>query len=595
VTSRARFALLAKELGELAAQRRTYWLRVLVGLLVLAVFWWSHAAAAKRATGPFGMLGQGDAIFAPVAWWLLAATLLGIPLVGAGSIARERETGSLELLLASPIGPGSILLQKFLSRLALPLSAVAIALPLLAAATAMGGVPIEGLVLVSVLLASSILTVAALTLAMSAMCRTAGTALIATFALVGAAWMADRTFFGAGGGSAFQPRALILVLERVDTSLDRARTAQSVWMGGPSSSRARSVFASLSTHLVDPSARHVLSNAGVWTFLTALELWILFAFARRQLVREDLMRGATWLTRLARRCEARIREANRSVGGYEIVAWGRGTPGDQPVTWRERPSTTARIRLVVLGQVLALLVAAPVVATNRWLDSAIPIAWSAALLVLGISGARALARERGSGTLPLLVSSPLSGASILAQKAQAQRSWIAIVGITMATLVGINAAVGATSSPLHGSASRYGIVFVAGAATAVLHACLAVRLGMLLALWIRGHWLYPAVIGGWVVMLSAPAYVVAIATDVASTLVSKGSRYVLAEVASLAHPATVPLYLTPRSIPESWHYTMRDLLVPVVITQALLAFLALAAVAALSRASAERGLADSIR
>src|SRR4051812_7636560 len=111
------FPLLAKDLTESAARRRTYVVRCLFGVLVAIVFWrymGKHEAETAEQSGLGGTeLGVGRALFSILAQWVCWAVLLVQPMLMAPALTQEKERGTLELLLLAPMRVWSLLVQKF--------------------------------------------------------------------------------------------------------------------------------------------------------------------------------------------------------------------------------------------------------------------------------------------------------------------------------------------------------------------------------------------------------------------------------------------------------------------------------------------------
>ena len=95
--------LLRKDLTEMAAQGRGYWLRMLAVVLVFGGFFF----VAQR--GVYGFFGLN---------FIVACILTAIaPAVVASAIAGEKDRNSFALLLITDLKPRELLLQKFMARL----------------------------------------------------------------------------------------------------------------------------------------------------------------------------------------------------------------------------------------------------------------------------------------------------------------------------------------------------------------------------------------------------------------------------------------------------------------------------------------------
>lgn len=102
------FVLARKEIRD--ALRNRWFLLYAVCFAALSL---GLASVALAGTGRFGMAGFGRTAASLVNLVLLIVPLMGLTL-GAAAVSGERERGTLETLLAQPIGRGEVLLGKFL-------------------------------------------------------------------------------------------------------------------------------------------------------------------------------------------------------------------------------------------------------------------------------------------------------------------------------------------------------------------------------------------------------------------------------------------------------------------------------------------------
>ena len=131
--------LLAKELVEQAARKRTYAVRALYAALLFGAF----ALEVKNLTegrSAEEVLGSGERLFDRLMGWQVAGILAFLPAMTAGALAAEREQGTMDLLRLTGLTPREILLQKYLGRLVPILTFQFLAIPLAALAYALGGV-----------------------------------------------------------------------------------------------------------------------------------------------------------------------------------------------------------------------------------------------------------------------------------------------------------------------------------------------------------------------------------------------------------------------------------------------------------------------
>ena len=155
-------ALVRRELVTLLRQRRMFLMQcaLAIGFALLVIIRWPTepriALSGSRAQEVFRLLSYG----------LLAALLLLLPVFPAASIVRERNSGTLALLLNTPLGAFRIFFGKILSVLGVAGIILALSLPAAAACYAMSGVS-GAILLVYVLLVLVAIQYAALGLLVS--------------------------------------------------------------------------------------------------------------------------------------------------------------------------------------------------------------------------------------------------------------------------------------------------------------------------------------------------------------------------------------------------------------------------------------------
>ena len=107
--------LLARELTERAARKRTYAARVVYGLALYVIFVFALQRLIGNATGDatgLGVLGLGRHLFQQLVEFQCWGVLLFQPALMAGVLTYEKERDSLSLLLLTRMSPTKMLLEK---------------------------------------------------------------------------------------------------------------------------------------------------------------------------------------------------------------------------------------------------------------------------------------------------------------------------------------------------------------------------------------------------------------------------------------------------------------------------------------------------
>ncbi|HYE05021.1 MAG TPA: ABC transporter permease subunit [Planctomycetota bacterium] len=417
--------LVAKELTEQAARRRTYVLRVLYALLLVAVFAFAHHQSGRHGGE---MLGRGRELFQVLVVAQMVGVLLIAPALIAGSISSEKERGSLTLLLLTRMSPGELLAQKWISGLIAVGSWVLISLPLLAIAYAYGGFSSGYLVAGAALLALTCVLATSVALAASAWCRTSAGAFVLAYLLLGGALaigpMIDLVHgfdpyryggFNPRGGWAvvdgFVPDPWCLVPPALFERYDHRRSPEHVW----------------------------IDCVPLLVAITAFLAFARWAFVRRASVTATnrVLRVFRHLDRWYERIDARM---GRRVVTDEV-------PVREPIAWREfnrRSLTNWRylVRLVLpIIAVLTLGLTAAAGTSSRALHSLFATTTLGlevlVVLVVLVLGACLVAGERSSQTLDVLLTTPITARSIIEQKMRGMRrlwyaAWL-VLGVVVGT------------------------------------------------------------------------------------------------------------------------------------------------------------------
>jgi ABC-type transport system involved in multi-copper enzyme maturation permease subunit len=401
------FPLLAKELAERASRRRTYVLRVVYAVLFFGMILWS----IRRLIGEFHIedLGSGGSLIDALTRFQLFGIHLFLPAMMCGAIARERESGSLPLLLLTTLSPGRIVLQKYLAGLVPMFTFLLLSTPLLAIAYALGGVTVDLIAVSAAILVLATCEVGALTLLCSACCRTTIRAFVATYVVgailgFGVPWIADWI------GSYWQSYAeKPWILESGNLSFLVPLSPIEIAYG---------------------YQRRIVSEMHVYLPCIALTLFSL-VFARIELQRRTFRPERVRRPMRTWAISRGFRWINQRLGG---VVFGRNStlPEDRPILWREgrrfglqEPVGVLRLGAWITAFAFAGLLLIALGAEKYVNPEEVDFSAQVGVILAGLTAlcmmpwaASAFTGERSGETLAVLLTTPLGGREIVAQKAQ---------------------------------------------------------------------------------------------------------------------------------------------------------------------------------
>lgn len=415
------FPLLAKELTEAAARRRTYITRVLYAVLLYALF----ALMMPRwlwqpGTSPLQVMGAGRQLFEQLIVLQAAGVALFLPALMCGRIAQEKERDSLVLLLLTELRPWQIVLQKYVGGLVPMLTFLLLGMPLAAIAYAFGGVTAWKLFGYSYALTVGALQIGAIALFCSAWCRTTVGAFLATY-FVGAA-------FYAGPPLTFEVAREVFDLLHI-RGIDWWRYDEYFLLLVPIAPIEMSYGSRGFTPLR-------------FAFMAApslLSIPLFLALARFALVRRAFAPPSHFFLKIFRFLDGIMKRSNRFVGDVMLVRERENLPGEQPIYWRE---TTRRalgkvhylVRILVVVQIPVLFFCVFVSSIgyggqSEELSVLAAVLVALAALALSVQAANTIVSERVQQTLEVLLTTPLSGRDIVRQKARAlyRLAWVAAV------------------------------------------------------------------------------------------------------------------------------------------------------------------------
>src|SRR6516164_7222737 len=278
--------LLAKELNEQAAQKRTYLIRfVYAAILFTAGCGLFYGDFLHEGAGSPGGLGQGRGMFEQLVRLQFWSIYLLLPAVCCGCLTIEKERNSLGLLLITSLSPGQIVLQKLLGRVVPMLTFVLLSFPLMAVAYSFGGITQDYLWAGVVLLTLACFQAAALSVLCSAWFPTTVEAFAANYVM----FLLLYTLLPFGWG---------------------------VWLFESSSDAP----------LAETLARLIFP----------VGLTVGFALAARSvLVARAFVPPKNILLGMFHKLDSFFNSANRLTGGIVLVRDGDPLPGREPVAWRE--------------------------------------------------------------------------------------------------------------------------------------------------------------------------------------------------------------------------------------------------------------------
>lgn len=193
--------ILRKELISLLRQRRTAVVQIGIAAtfaLLVALRWPTEPRMALSGS-------RSQDVFRLISYGLLACVMLLLPMFPATSLVRERNGGTLALLLNTPLGAGRIFIGKLLAVLGMAGVIVAVSIPASAACYALGGVSLQGgLLAVYAIVALTALQYTALGLLVSAHAKSTDSAVRITYGcvlLLSVATLVLHYFFLASDGA----------------------------------------------------------------------------------------------------------------------------------------------------------------------------------------------------------------------------------------------------------------------------------------------------------------------------------------------------------------------------------------------------------
>lgn len=366
-----------------------YWLRVATA----GVFFVLLAMALREAGPPESACRK---LFPFLHGLLLVVSLLVAPVLIVDGFARERRERTLELLLLTPLTPGTILLAKTLTVAARTLVLVLGALPVIAFTVLFGGVGAAELALL--FLVQAIAVTVSLAVGLLAACW--GRTWIRSLQLAGGLLVLGSAIVGGGLYTVFQH----LIGGRFAPALWPSPTTPGEWLAGAARLVANDegVWSRTLADIPRP-----LVDAWLWMFgaawLSTVLLAVVLGVGARVLLRHGLRQAPA-----ARAPEAEPSRPARRWTAVSARKRGRWLE-DNPLRWLMRYRGEVRLA----RWMAALLMAAAQVVLARIHPNAGTWFVTEAALALGITAFLALAAaasfrtEREEGTWEMLLVTPL--------------------------------------------------------------------------------------------------------------------------------------------------------------------------------------------
>ncbi len=388
--------LLAKELNEQSAQRRTYVIRFVYGAVLFTAACGMFYGTFLQGGGSTGGLGQGRQMFEKLVGLQFWTIYLFLPAVSCGCLTLEKERNTLGLLLITTLSPWQIVMQKLLGRLVPMLTFVILSFPLMAVAYSFGGFTEDYLWSGIVLLVVTCVQAGALSVMCSAWYATTVEAFIANYVLF---------------------LVLLFVLP----------FGWGPWLFA----RASDVrFAETLSRLLYPG---VLTAS----FLIAARL---FLPARAFVPPKNVLLG------IFQSLDRFFNEANSVTGGVVLVKDGEPLPGSDPVAWRETTKKSLGtfrylFRVLVALEVPLIIVCASLQISTpggpdvRVVSRLLYVLWCLGAAMIIVHGASVIASERTRQTLDVLLATPLSGEQILREKLHGVQRLIRVLLVPFLTII----------------------------------------------------------------------------------------------------------------------------------------------------------------
>ncbi len=466
ILTRLELPLLKRELIENSQRKRTYVLRVLMAVVLMLVLLFFYSIEISQARNVLQMIGQGKDLAAVLTVTNLVAIYALLPAMACAAISTEREKQTLALILISRIGPGTLIVEKFLSRLVPMLALLLITSPMLAVSYVLGGLTTASLAAGLLTLLTAAIQVNSAAIFCSVVFRTALEAFWGTYLLLAAMALGplllnelqllpEVSFVGRFGNDQSAGMFVLFLAAGVESLAGAFSLSEvAVTVIPPWCVAALMVFGS----------RMLIARFGVDAPLDTRLLVGGFSRYWKRLwsgVRWPFHRLVVYLHGIAG-----VRQPSTVFGPGRTTAERRAFPVSRPVAWRElsiSALTNWRLHAVALPSLLFLefgfLSQEHVSAYAReevtvFVDIAAFIV--ALLMMIGVT-CRTFASERERQTLDLLLTTPMTNRALLDEKLAAANRlrWVLLFPLLCFGLVHLFAGRVISQEPLSNSTVQY--------------------------------------------------------------------------------------------------------------------------------------------
>jgi hypothetical protein len=429
--------LLAKELIEQSARRRTYIVRVVyASLLFFTAFLMFFQELRIGTASPMAVLGKGKDLFSMVVGLQFAGIYCFMPAMTCSVVTLEKERASLQLLFLTRLGPWAILFEKLAGRLIPMLFFLLLSLPLLAFSYTLGGLTLASLWTGVYLLALAVLQMGTLALCCSAFFRTTVGAFIWSYILALGMFCGPALFW-------------LIVQSVTGFNIDHAISA---WANGPDWEVLAEVpmFGFIHFMMAIQFRTGSLWPIAVHSALVLAQSGLCLVLARAFLVRRAFLTPRNVVLnvfKLLDRIFVRLNN-NPLTKGIVFVRDSAALPEGEPVAWRE---TTKRslgkgqylARIFIAIEVPVAILCLMVIFANlsaEPLGLLLFIVGVVAVLMISVQAASLIAGERSHQTLDVLATTPLRGRDIIRQKFRSVRRLILVLCVPFVTIFAFTAA-----------------------------------------------------------------------------------------------------------------------------------------------------------